>query len=728
MIHLSEQDMNALAGDSSHSKNRAESQTEPGEAKPPSNAMPLVFLYNVTRDNINTCQTCNLIFSLTRNNPELAERVAGMVFHGVRQTGEQSMHFFRLLTLLTEFSGGPSGMPCYTSLVMHRVWDLAKACPQAALDWLSIQTQRNRYVQKWLLSTMENWVETYLMAHPNQKVRNSAAFLIVSLVPSTHFRQAFRNTASRTGCNNRSAELLQSPSSADYQEQLETLHQILEFLFRLLPNAKQYIDLQHHGSAKLVAYFQTMTHFLLTKNEKLMFCGKDKPHFDNLWSLFHPKLSEPSIPVHHNKQALLNFWYNLCLECPENVQLILENPSVTKNIAFNYILADHEDHEVVAFNRIMLPTYYGLLRMCCLQSRTFTRQLSLHQNLQWAFKNITPYTTQYTLACEELFKLMSLFVDNKDGEGNEVATFRRQALQLYLTTLDGRTSWSALVSACKILIASNEDRLFVVYNNGLPLVSEAFNMLHMMYHEATACHVTSELTDLLNVYAGLIKAVRLVAGGSPTHSTSSVQSSRSNSEMNQVMARWKDMGEVTNRLLTLVNSFSPPELREVCLTSIKEMLMLWPTQMLGILVPILHRAHAANTTNNASGNSEEYPILGPYFPTRSRQRNLKRSNTPRPMFQMFVPTCHLEAHHGQDPEYDRALQRYFLPYHGLVDLMVRLSVNEDLLNKMLVDLSSMVGLDGATLHFQLFPKLWTDIHDTEVINEARFPGKKSPIS
>ena len=146
--------------------------------------------------------------------------------------------------------------------------------------------------------------------------------------------------------------------------------------------------------------------FFLGPAEKLLF----EPHFPNLWQLFHPKLSEPAIPVHHNKQALLHFWYTLCQDCPENVKLILSNPLVTKNIAFNYILADHEDTEVVNFNRIMLPTYYGLLKMCCIESRTFRRQLAQHQNIQWAFKNITPYYTQYTMACEELFKLMSLFV------------------------------------------------------------------------------------------------------------------------------------------------------------------------------------------------------------------------------------------------------------------------------------------------------------------------------
>ena len=89
---------------------------------------------------------------------------------------------------------GSLGIPCYTTLAMRRIWDLAKACPQQALEWLSLQATRNRYVQTVLLTTLDSWVEPYLMAHPNVKVRTSAAFLVVSLVPSVHFRQAFRQS------------------------------------------------------------------------------------------------------------------------------------------------------------------------------------------------------------------------------------------------------------------------------------------------------------------------------------------------------------------------------------------------------------------------------------------------------------------------------------------------------------------------------------------------------
>lgn len=68
--------------------------------------------------------------------------------------------------------------------------------------------------------------------------------------------------------------------------------------------------------------------------------------------------------------------------------------------------ADHDDQEVVMFNRIMLPAYYGLLRLCCQQSHTFTRHLASHQNLQWAFKNITPHPTQYSVVSSKFIRII----------------------------------------------------------------------------------------------------------------------------------------------------------------------------------------------------------------------------------------------------------------------------------------------------------------------------------
>ena len=84
-------------------------------------------------------------------------------------------------------------------------------------------------------------------------------------------------------------------------------------------------------------------------------------HSKDLWTLLHPKLSEPSIPVHQNKPSLLHFWCTAYIDCPDNVKLILNGPPVVKNIAFNCILADHDDSDMVNFNKAMLPTYNRLL-------------------------------------------------------------------------------------------------------------------------------------------------------------------------------------------------------------------------------------------------------------------------------------------------------------------------------------------------------------------------------
>ena len=59
---------------------------------------------------------------------------------------------------------------------------------------------------------------------------------------------------------------------------------------------------------------------------------------------------------------------------------------------------------------------------------------------------------------------------------------------------------------------------------------------------------------------------------------------------------------------------------------------------------------------------------------------------------------HHDCLYHQDPEYDRALHRYFWTYHNLVDLMVRVAVNE-------VDLSSSSSASTSSLSSPLASSL-----------------------
>ncbi|XP_034942559.1 ubiquitin carboxyl-terminal hydrolase puf [Chelonus insularis] len=640
------------------------------------------FLYQQTRDVINLNQTRNLIQSLCRWNDRLAIHIVTMIFQAITKHTDMCQPFFKLLTLLTEGSG-PTGLPSMTQLILNRVWDAARVAPHAALDWLALAVTRSKLAHTWVLQELDIWLQHFLIGHSNQRVRSAAAFVLVSLVPSTHFRQGYRS-AHRLGlsCN----------STRDFQLSPEAtiiLHQIYTALLRLLQPARHHIDIQTHGTMKLTAYFALMSYCVVSKTEKLMF-GQ---YLNDLWTLFHPKLSEPSIPVHHNKQAVLLFWHHVCIDCPENVTLILHNPHITKNIAFNYILADHEDQDVVLFNRVMLPAYYGLLRLCCQQSRAFTRQLAAHQNIQWAFKNITPHPTQYSTAVDELFKLMHLLVarhpDQTEQEEAEIASFRRSTLSSYLQGLDGRSCWATLISAFRILIESDDDRLYVVYNGGLATALEAFHMLHIMYHEATACHVANDLAELIAIIVDLVRCMRTAREGPDARS---------------ILATCKEWPEILRKLATLLNTYNPPEIRNLAIDLLKELVMLVPAEAILILVPLLSHCHAALQEALAAVPP------GPFLPRRSTSSGKISARPARPMIQMAVPHSQLEATKGVDPEYDTALLEFYLPYHELIDVMCRLAINHDCMTDTLVNLSAMLGFEGVPLHLALFPRLWLDVH------------------
>lgn len=305
---------------------------------------------------------------------------------------------------------------------------------------------------------------------------------------------------------------------------------------------------------------------------------------------------------------------------------------------FLFCRADHEDQEVVMFNRAMLPAYYGLLRMCCQLSRTFTRHLASHQNLQWAFKNITPHPTQYPGAVDELFKLMQLFVvkhpDATEQEQREINTFRRSTLSSYLQSLDGRISWSTFITAFRILIDSNDDRLYIVYNGGLQMAFESFQTLHAMYHEATACHVTGDILDLLSLTFDLVRCLRMY---------------RDPKDARSLFLAYKDWAEVLRKLATLLNTYNPPDMRNLCIELLKELVILVPGEVMQILIPLLSHCHAAFQ------DSHNAVPLGPYFPRRGHPipvAVVKGAARPlRPMVQMAVPHNQLELPKVKQYEY-----------------------------------------------------------------------------
>jgi len=76
------------------------------------------------------------------------------------------------MNLLSEFFAGPPELPKFTELILYRLLDVSELCPSATLEWLGTQVPRNPIVQQWCLQSKETWVEHFLMANNNQRVRS----------------------------------------------------------------------------------------------------------------------------------------------------------------------------------------------------------------------------------------------------------------------------------------------------------------------------------------------------------------------------------------------------------------------------------------------------------------------------------------------------------------------------------------------------------------------------
>ncbi|OTF76682.1 hypothetical protein BLA29_001605 [Euroglyphus maynei] len=529
---------------------------------------------------------------------------------------------------------------------------------------------------------MDHWVINFLVENSTPRVRSSTAQLLISLVPSSDdsFRQNYRPFRSFPYTINKEISL--------NKESITIIDQLFSYLLGLIKKVKIYSDSQSQHTQRLTNYFFVLTYLMINTKQKRLFIA----HFNDFWMLFQTKLSEPAIPIHQNKQAFLMFLYVACHECKDSIKCIVQNPHVYKKIAFNYILADHEDQEVVMFNKNMLPYYYGLLKLCCEHSRSFTRYLASHQNIQWAFKNITPYSNHYSLAINELFKLIRLFStvheDSTEMETKEAINFKNMTIKLYLHTLDPNVHWGTIIAVLNILIETNDDLLFIIRNNGLCTLFQSFSSLHIMFHQATACHITNELIDLLKIISSLLTAFE--------RDFDSLQDYKSNSKA------FLDM----KKFIFLLNTYTPSNLRNALFEVLFKLIKVFPYDYLFGIVKFLLIQHNLFAEQN-------FPFtMGPYFPKRGQKAfQSKSSQRPaRPTFQMCfnVTNLDLSNDHDRDFDYDQMVFEFYRPYYSFIDEIFRFAIRKELIFEDLVDLTVKLALESLYFRNKNFMTLWLD--------------------
>ncbi|KAK0061614.1 ubiquitin carboxyl-terminal hydrolase 34-like isoform X4 [Biomphalaria pfeifferi] len=235
-------------------------------------------------------------------------------------------------------------------------------------------------------------------------------------------------------------------------------------------------------------------------------------------------------------------------------------------------------------------------------------------------------------------------------EAAAVENFRKSTLVMSIQSLDPRVMWQTLCLMFKILVVTPDDYMTLLYQNGLSVLSQSFAIIYTMFHEATACHMNSDLIDVLQLIHSLLIAAK---------------DGERKAEIRTMISQWKERNDVAKKLLTLLNSFVPNNLRSIALDVLQKMVLVIQKDITQLLTSTLFNAHTVFQNSNAA------MCVGPFFPTRSYQGLSNKANVrpSRPQFQMYLHSGQVEVSKGTVEDYDKSLLNYYEPYHRLIDRM-----------------------------------------------------------
>jgi ubiquitin carboxyl-terminal hydrolase 34 len=98
------------------------------------------------------------------------------------------------------------------------------------------------------------------------------------------------------------------------------------------------------------------------------------------------------------------------------------------------------------------------------------------------------------------------------------------------------------------------------------LVFQGFQTLHNMYHEATACHVTGDLIDMLALIVDITKCLQ----------RSHEQNKLAEKETPRtIILTYKEWPDLLRKLVTLLNTYNPKEMRQSVLGNITSICILF---------------------------------------------------------------------------------------------------------------------------------------------------------
>ncbi|CAF3593955.1 unnamed protein product [Rotaria socialis] len=737
------------------------------------------FIQQQILDNINLKATAHIIQLICYKNDVYANKIVNLLSQWItnyKNDMNSVQALFKVLTYLIEQN--PNNITnenndqqqvlstlnidknwCdFAALIVIRIGKLIDICPTQVFEWFNNVVNKSSIIHRWIYNNIKQWLKPYLLYNTYTKVRTLMAQLLVALVPSAIFRQTYRtgkyflnlskqqlaSATQTTTTHGTITSLLTlnqqiSPVSnttsfsalfdhlqfAQYPSDFTTdtysiLRTLLSHLLELL------IEIGHDqnelhmndNQQRLVQYLSVVIHFTRYTPEK---CTLSESHYLHaLCTLIsHPKLTEDHTINNGNKLLIFILLQQLLTEKIFLTNTLTYEHDFKQQLPMCLIIVDHEDQELILYNRLFLFIYYNILKQICQYSWLYSKELALHKNMSWALKNVLPYVHLYPDACEQLSTICKIISranrDNLTVDDQQlIIEFKKELYSLIYRFNDIRSSWSIILDLTRDMCdlqASHDERFQILTRRGLPVLTTIFLTIFTSYHDQTQTQISTiqnDLIYLLCLIANLLDTADIHIKKPQTNSTTNMR--------NIVGTQWKEKMELVAKLLLLLNSYNSSEIRQRAFDLLKKVIVQLTIQDLTQVA-----SHIKTTHEQAA--SQSHPQLGPYFPRRKQPINNSQQqgtidhignqsvHTPfRPHFGMYFKTQLLETSKGRDLDFDRAVHAYYSPYHFFIDSLARYAYNQNSLSGSILNLVTLVACEGVqSMHLCLFAKLCLEI-------------------
>ena len=552
----------------------------------------------------------------------------------------------------------------FASLIVVRIGKLIDICPTQVFEWFNNVVNKSPIIHRWIYTNIRLWLKSYLLYSTYTKVRTLIAQLLVALVPSTIFRQQYRtgkyflnlskqqlaSTTQTTAAQGTITSLLtfsqqvrqrgkirmqhcstfpsQISSIAnatsfaslfDHQqfdqypsdfttETFAILRTLLSYLVELLLEIGQDQSELHmnENQQRLVQYLSVLIHFTRYPSEKNLFAETNNLH--SLCSLMsHPKLMEDHSVNNGNKLLIFILFQQLLTEKLILANLLNYEHDFKQQIPMCLIIVDHEDQELILYNRLFLFIYYNILRQICQYSWVYAKELASHKNMSWALKNVLPYVHFYPDACEQLLAICKIIFhhhgENRSLDDQQIIMeFKKELYSLIYRFNDIRASWGIILELTRDMCdlqASHDERLQILTRRGLPVLTNIFFLVNSTYHDQNQTQMINAQNDLiylLNLLANLLDTADMQIKKPPPFNTNNMRAI--------VGTQWKEKMDLIAKLLLLLNSYNSSEIRQRALDLLKKIIVQLSIQDLTNVA-----VHVKTTHEQAA--TQSHPQLGP---------------------------------------------------------------------------------------------------------------------